>query len=86
MAPLPEGFEVPIHRSLTAPLLVAGLPRTFAILLWTPGMVVILGLYQLWFLPIQIALHLLFVHLTKREPQFFEVFQRALRAQNRLEP
>ena len=25
--PLPEGFEVPIHRSLTEPLLFAGLPR-----------------------------------------------------------
>jgi type IV secretory pathway TrbD component len=86
MSPLPEGFEVPIHRSLTEPLLVAGLPRGFAILLWTPGIVVILGLYQLWFLPLQITLHLIFVYLTKREPQFFEVFKRALRAQRRLEP
>ena len=32
--PLPEGFEVPIHRSLTEPLLFAGLPPTFALLLW----------------------------------------------------
>ena len=77
---------MPIHRSLTIPLLVAGLPRRFAILLWTPGMVLILGLYQIWFLPIQIALHVAFVYLTKREPHFFEVFKRALRAQRRLEP
>jgi type IV secretory pathway TrbD component len=86
MTPLPEGFEVPIHRSLTEPILVAGLPRGFAILLWTPGMVVILGLYQVWFLPVQLALHLLFVALTRHEPHFFEVFKRALRAQRRLEP
>jgi type IV secretion system protein TrbD len=86
MAQLPEGFEVPIHRSLTEPILIGGLPRTFAILLWTPGMVVILGLYQLWFFPIQIALHLAFVYLAKRDPHFFEVFKRALRAQRRLEP
>lgn len=86
MAQLPEGFEVPIHRSLTEPILIGGLPRNFAILLWTPGMVVILGLYQLWFLPIQIALHLVFVYLTRRDPDFFEVFKRALRAQRRLEP
>ena len=86
MPPLPEGFEVAIHRSLTEPILIAGLPRRFAILLWTPGMVIILGLYQLWFLPIQIALHLLFAALTKRDPHFFEVFIRALRAQRRLDP
>ena len=86
MTTLPEGFEVPIHRSLTEPILVAGLPRGFAFLLWTPGMVIILGLYQIWFLPVQIALHLLFVALTKREPYFFDVLLRALRAQRRLEP
>ncbi len=86
MADLPEGFEVPIHRSLTEPMLVAGLPRGFALLLWTPGMVIILGLYQLWFLPIQVGLHLVFAALTKREPHLFEVFKRALRAQRRLEP
>ncbi|HVV49361.1 MAG TPA: VirB3 family type IV secretion system protein [Polyangia bacterium] len=86
MPQLPEGFEVPIHRSLTEPILIGGLPRNFAILLWTPGMVVILGLYQLWFLPIQLAVHLVFVFLTRRDPDFFEVFKRALRAQRRLEP
>jgi type IV secretory pathway TrbD component len=80
------GFEVPIHRSLTEPILVAGLPRRFAILLWTPGMVIVLGLYQIWFLPVAIALHILFAALTRREPHFVEVFVRALRAQKRLEP
>jgi type IV secretion system protein VirB3 len=86
MDSLPEGFEVPIHRSLTEPILVAGLPRGFAFLLWTPGMVIILGLYQLWFLPLQLALHFLFAALTKREPHFFEIFLRAIRAHRRLEP
>jgi type IV secretion system protein VirB3 len=80
------GFEVPIHRSLTEAILVAGLPRRFAILLWTPGMVVVLGLYQLWFLPIAVALHVLLAALTRRDPHFSEVFLRALRAQHRLEP
>jgi type IV secretion system protein TrbD len=86
MPAVPEGFEVPIHRSLTEPILVAGLPRRFAILLWTPGMVVVLGLYQIWFLPIALALHGVFAALTKRDPYFFEVFVRAMRAQRRLHP
>jgi type IV secretion system protein VirB3 len=49
-------------------------------------MVIILGLYQIWFLPVQIGLHVLFAALTKRDPLFFEVFLRAMRAQRRLEP
>jgi type IV secretion system protein VirB3 len=80
------GFEAPIHRSLTEPVLVAGLPRRFAILLWTPGMVIVLGLYQVWFLPIAVGLHLLFAALTRREPYFVDVFVRALKAQRRLDP
>ena len=86
MPSLPDGFEVPIHRSLTEPILVAGLPRRFAILLWTPGMVIILGLYQIWFLPVQVALHILFAALTKKDPLFFDIFLRTLRAQRRLDP
>src|ERR1017187_8821250 len=78
MTTLPEGFEVPIHRSLTEPLLFAGLPPTFALLLWTLGMAVILGLYQLWFIPIQLGLHLLFVHLTKNDPHLSRTGSRQL--------
>ena len=86
MAQGPDAFEAPIHRSLTEPILVAGLPRRFAILLWTPGMVIVLGLYQIWFLPIALALHVAFAALTKKDPHFVEVFGRALRAQRRLHP
>ena len=31
----PEGLEVPLHRSLVEPMLLAGLPRTVALVLWT---------------------------------------------------
>jgi type IV secretion system protein TrbD len=48
--------------------------------------VVVLGLYQIWFLPIALALHGVFAALTKRDPYFFEVFVRAMRAQRRLHP
>jgi type IV secretion system protein VirB3 len=86
MAERTPGFEAPIHRSLTEPISIAGLPRRFAILLWTPSLVIVLGLYQLWFLPIALAVHALFAALTRREPHFIEVFPRALRAQRTLEP
>jgi type IV secretion system protein VirB3 len=86
MSPLPDGFEVPIHRSLTEPLLIAGLPRTFAFVLWTFAIVVIVGLGQVWYVPLQLLLHVLFAYLTKREPYFFDIGKRALRAQRRLDP
>ena len=86
MPSLPDRFEVPIHRSLTEPILLAGLPRSFAFVLWTLATVVVIGLYQLWYIPVHVGLHLLFVFLTKREPRFFEVAKRALGAQRRLDP
>lgn len=85
-AELPDGFVVPIHRSLTEPVLVMGLPRRVAILLWTVGLAVVFGLHQFWFIPLQVGLHCLFAALTKRDPLFFEVFRRAVRSQRRLEP
>ena len=32
-----DGFEVPLHRSLTEPILLGGAPRTVAIANGTPG-------------------------------------------------
>lgn len=86
MPPLPEGFEVTVHRSLTEPIMFAGLPKSFALLLWTLSLCIVLGLYQIWFLPITIVLHLFFAALARRDPYFFDIFLRAIRAQARLDP
>ena len=42
-----EGFEIPVRRSLTEPVLMAGAPRTAAIVIGTLAAAVGLGL-QLW--------------------------------------
>jgi type IV secretion system protein VirB3 len=81
-----DGFEVPVHRSLTEPILLAGLPRRLALLMWTFSAAIVLGLYQLWFLAVAVALHLFFAALARRDPQFFDVFVRAVRGPSRLEP
>jgi type IV secretory pathway TrbD component len=83
---VPEGFEVTIHRSLTEPILFAGLPKKFALVLWTLSTCIVLGLYQLWFLPLTLAVHCFFVALARRDPFFFDVFLRAVRGQKRLVP
>ena len=46
MRELPEGFVVPLHTSLTRPILIGGVPRGFAILNATFGAAIALGLQQ----------------------------------------
>jgi type IV secretion system protein TrbD len=81
-----EGFEVAVHRSLTQPIMFAGLPRSLGLLLWTATAAFALGLHQLWVLPIALVLHVVLAAMARRDPYFFDVFVRAIHAQRRLEP
>ncbi len=75
-----EGFEVPIHGSLGAPIQLGGAPRGIAILNGTLAAAVGLGL-QMWFagLLIWAAGHSLAVLAARRDPQFAPVLVRHLR-------
>jgi len=83
--PLDSDLEVPLHRSLTQPILIAGLPRNLGLLLWTTTAAFALGLHQLWVLPLAIVLHLVFAAMARRDPSFFDVIVRAV-GQRRLDP
>ena len=74
------GYEVPLHRSLTEPIMLAGAPRAAAILIGTVAAAVGLGL-QLWLagLAIWIVGHMAAVWGAKADPQFLDVFARHLR-------
>ena len=86
MAGLPDGFEVPLHRSLTEPILLGGAPRGIAILNGTLAAAVGLGL-QLWLagLVLWAAGHVIAVYAAKADPQFPQVLARHLRHKSRLE-
>jgi type IV secretory pathway TrbD component len=75
-----EGFEVPLHRSLTEPILLAGAPRAIAIVNGTVAAALGLGL-RLWIagLALWIIGHSLAVFAAKRDPHFAEVLTRHLR-------
>lgn len=75
-----DGFEVPLHRSLTEPILMGGAPRSIAILNGTLAAAVGIGL-QLWIggIVFWIAGHVLAVWGAKADPQFMEVFARHLK-------
>ncbi|SNT24303.1 VirB3 family type IV secretion system protein [Sphingopyxis indica] len=74
------GFQVPVHRALTEPILLGGAPRTIAIANGTLAAAVGLGL-QLWVTGAVIGFigHVAAVWAAKRDPQFVEVGRRHIR-------
>ena len=86
-APLLHGFEVPLHRSLTEPIFMAGAPRAVAIVNGTLAAAVGIGL-RLWLVGIALGLvgHVLAVWGAKADPQFMDVFARHVKHKPFLEP
>lgn len=76
-ASLAAGFEVPLHRSLTEPILLGGAPRTVAIANGTLAAAVGLGLH-LWIpgLVLWLVGHTLAVWGARVDAQFMAVFAR----------
>jgi type IV secretion system protein VirB3 len=74
------GFEAPVHRSLTEPILLAGAPRAVAILNGTVSAAIGLGL-RLWIAGLVLwALgHMAAVWAARRDPLFVEVVRRHVR-------
>ena len=77
--PVP-GFDAPVHRALTEPILLGGAPRAVAIANGTLAAAVGLGL-RLWIpgLVIWAIGHAAAVWAAKRDAQFVEVAHRHLR-------
>ena len=75
-----EGFEVPIHGSLGAPILLGGAPRGLAIVNGTLAAALGLGL-QMWVAGIIVWAvgHSIAVFATRRDPSFAPVLVRHLR-------
>ena len=71
-----QGFEVPVHRALTEPILLGGAPRAVAILNGTLAAAIGLGLQQ-WIAGIAlfVAGHTLAVFAAKRDPDLGAVFR-----------
>jgi type IV secretion system protein TrbD len=80
--PVP-GYFAPVHRALIDPILLAGAPRSLAIVNGTLAGAIGLGL-RLWFAGIVIWAigHMLAVWAAKRDPQFVDVARRHMRFPN----
>ena len=75
-----NGFEIPLHRSLTEPILMGGAPRTVAIINGTLAAALGLGL-QLWIAGaiVWIIGHGAAVYAARKDPTFMEVLVRHVR-------
>ncbi|GLQ23852.1 MAG: VirB3 family type IV secretion system protein [Litorimonas sp.] len=75
-----EGFSIPVHRSVTQPIMMAGAPRAATILNGTLATALGLGLQLL---PVGIAVWVVAqtacVFAAKRDPLFLDVLRRHLR-------
>jgi type IV secretion system protein VirB3 len=80
-----EGFEAPIHRSLTEAIMLGGAPRPIAILNGTVAAALGLGLQQ-WVAGLVLWAfgHSLAVLAAKRDPDFALVLVRHLRQRGHL--
>ena len=74
-----EGFEVPIHRSLTQTIMIAGAPREITIANGTLTAAMVLGMQTLLGLPVGLIIQALAVAISKHDPQFFGTFKRQIR-------
>lgn len=75
-----DGYSIPIHRSLTEPIMMAGAPRGVAILNGTIAAAVGLGL-QMWVAGIVLWMvgQGAAVYAAKKDPKFLEVGVRHLK-------
>ena len=80
-----DGFEVPLHRALTEPILMGGAPRTVAIVNGTLAAALGLGL-QLWAAGIVVWIvgHAAAVYAARKDPAFMVVLMRHVRHQGHL--
>ncbi|WP_084399882.1 VirB3 family type IV secretion system protein [Henriciella aquimarina] len=80
-----EGYEIPLHRSLTEPILMAGAPRAAAIAIGTLAAALALGL-RLWIpgLLLWVLGHSAAVFIARADPDFMAVAARSIRHREHL--
>jgi type IV secretion system protein VirB3 len=67
------GFYVPLHRSLTEPVLIAGVPPQIAIGLGTVTGILVLAWHFYALVPVLLMAHLAAVAVCRRDPHAFDI-------------
>jgi type IV secretion system protein VirB3 len=79
------GYLAPVRQALTAPILMGGAPRSYAILNGTLAAIVAFAGAIGPGVALGIAGHILGVFLARKDPDAVEVLKRAMRIPSRLE-
>ena len=79
------GFLAPVRQALTAPILLGGAPRSYAILNGTLAAIIAFAGALIPGIVLGIAGHVLGVFLARHDPDAVEVLKRAMRINGRLE-
>jgi type IV secretion system protein VirB3 len=74
-----EGWELPVAQGLSEPVLLAGMPRDYAVLMGTVALVLGLAL-RIWWLGLLwwTAAHAVGLYVVRRDKRFFDVLRRHL--------
>jgi type IV secretion system protein TrbD len=75
MDDLPDGWYVPIQRSLTKPDLIGGVPWGFGVLIGTWTLALTLGAQKFWTAGVGLGLYFVGVAAIKMDPHFFDVLK-----------
>lgn len=67
------GFYAPLHRSLTEPMLIAGVPPKIAIALATATGILVLAWHFYALIPVIVIAHVAAARVCRRDPHTFDV-------------
>ena len=73
---IPVGFRLPLYRSLTEVVLMAGAPKGLIVLNGSLMAFFIISMHFFYIIPINILIHLGAIFLTKQDDRFFEQYQK----------
>jgi type IV secretion system protein VirB3 len=73
------GFRIKLHSAFTSPLLLAGVPRRFAIINWTICAAFVLGMQAWYVFPLFLMIHIAVAMATKNDPYFIEIIARHIK-------
>lgn len=76
---LPDNFTSPVYQALTAPLLLAGVPRNAFILNACLTFALVAYLHWWWYVPVGIGTWAVVKMITATDPQWGGILRRALR-------
>jgi len=82
----PDGFRIPVHRSLTEPITLGGIPRAIAIANGVVIVAFVMGAHNLWILPFGVISHLVLLALHRRDKQILSILKRNLSRSPYLRP